>query len=790
MGNQSEAVNNNINKQRVHTLAVLWLFPLLIFVTNTSWNFFNSIRFKQAEKERLESAKAAEQLLSIKSYFPFILANSSSKFYTELEAGTMSFNDESQKDNFISLIKNREEKYFDKNLPRHELYVFKIKSNEKSAELFYSNNETVKDEKELSTTFESLINEVSEENIPYLKEKRIKNEFVWNYFKNSITKDIFGYIVFVDKKANQIGKHLAIKEFENSEIAKTNRFNAAFIPIINISEPIYASEELLKKPCFYEFIKQWTNLKVADKAAEIRNQSINSLGSGKSISSRELLEAEITLQNTIFNNHSVFFNVSPFEDYTTVLFSPITGEASMPLWLKVLNISLIFIMILVVFRGIKYNKWPQQSFQSRLQFTYVLAFCLPLLLLGISAQGYLFEYTRASTKYIQSRLKSSITFIDSQKTAFHEKYESVISKITEDQLAVKAFRELESTNREADSSLSLEAKNTLSRAVYIAQQHDNGQLPLISLSIIDEFGNMYSNLGNSFCPYSKGVNGEEHIDNTFRNDSSYNGNDLKNKNQQVFEKDISLFASVLRKRIKETKPEFAKWNHEIELNQTPSRILDIESEIGKIHNCSSKLNTYSRIYDFVYVDGVPRFVICIIWNEQDLDYLAINSGIRYYAMEEPEIDFSVYKIKDYGIAPWMVSKRYGEEHQKISRVAAEQAYFNKTSEKISNEKFSVTSVPSKAFSDTIIVGGIFRQNLNNEIFVIYYLIVVIIIVSIVVLLMCQHYSAKFFIAPVKSASENTKNEAYEVIPEKASKLMMSLIFTSLIPVISAIFIFN
>lgn len=716
MENQSEITNpNEAKSQRNSIFALLWLFPLLIFIINASWYLFSEIRLKENENQRKLTETENEDLVKLKSDFSFAIPLISSRFKTELKTATQSFPDPKQKKNLISLIKSRADKYFGNSFPKNKHYIFEINNSTQKIEILHSNDDNPPKQNELLSTIESKVK--SKEKPNEIRYAKIGTEGIYfadeqfyllNYFENRAAKNIFGYLLF---------------------------FNY--------------DTDVLKNSQLFDFEENFNNgLNSADK------------------------------------------------------------KVSMPFWLQALNCLIVILAIFAAMAMLKTSNHPLILKRRSIRITCALSLFVPVVILCLTFFGYIAELKKAHIFINQSQIKSCIETIKLQKAILLGNYIESLKNLSNDRLLANGFKELYTADK--TDHINLEAKNVLSRAIQLVNQNNSWKMPFLSLSIIDENMNLYSNLGNSFCPYYKGAN-ENSIskDSTFQNDPTYRANVLLAQNKAVIEKNADKFSYLLQCKRQEkelnqkpnnSNPEKVLKENEINLYSAQTGLCS--SSYLNAHNLMHKVkDAYNLVYDYIYIDGLPRFIICLSWREKDVNSCAIKTGINNLAINAPEIAFSAYKCDGFVLEPLVPNQRYGSDYHKLSCAAAKKAYLMRTAairnippakasenpeksylaaEKVyCSEYSSIISkgnnlveaiIPSDTFENTIIVGGIMQQQLDSEIFIKKYLLLGIIIISIIISSICLRCSI-------------TDKEA------GTTKLWLSMVISSALPSISASFVF-
>ena len=750
-------LNKNNPKQNNYSPIILWLFPLLLL--NIGWRFFVSIDRRWEEQERIEIANKETEALAANSDFSYCFAAMSSRFCEMLKSDAVLFSDPSQEGALISYIKTRADSIFKAPFPENSFFVFRMPSSQGEARIVYSNDQTLSDKKYLADTFEYLVKvnsndssytnvdrkqganiakQVFGENIEasiFAESQRSKASlayynnrsslFIWDYFKNEKTGDYFGFVIFIDNELDTktAGRLLAINELTEKQKTYSNKKYAAFIPLFPKTGELVASEELKKIPEFSSILEKWTP------------KNIMELVNWQKYGAPEKLE------NYVVNNYEAFFYTGPNQTHAVVLFVPSLEIIKMPLGLLIFDIIVLIILLVLLFRGLIFDKWPDYSLKARFFTTYFLAACLPLGLMIIASYGYISEYKHTDIFNNQSKLKLSINRFDNSKIQAQEEYKTAFLEIINNQLITSSFGKLDKIYDNSSAKTTPETMDVLSRMLNHLNRGEHN-LPIVSLAIIDENGGCLNNVGNELNP-------------TF----SILGKDSNNENKEVLQTDIklvqeqkniflSIFNSLTKrinqvpsKNINETKPEIAEIPYIPEI---------IDNNVRKIITKDFEQKNYSYIFDYVYINERPRYAICLYWDESSLDEKAFISAFRYYAVNEPFFIFSAYKANSNGIKIWPDNNdRHRNNFDSSVIDLVKQAYLKNTVISSRDNNKSLVAVPSKKYKDVIFVGGVFFHDLEMDIFTRFWVCVVVIFIAFIIFLACLHYSSIIFIRPIR-----------------------------------------
>ena len=754
--------NNKNPKQNNYSPIILWLFPL--FLLNIGWRFFVSIDRRWEEQERIEIANKETEALAAKSDFSYCFATISAKFCEVFKSDTELFGEASQEGALSTYIKSRSDNIFKSPFPKHNIVVFRASKEKARTRIIYSNDETLTNKSFLADTFEYLV-KVNSKDSTYTEEERKKGEeiskqlfgniihpsifaesqrsksslaylnnkscsFIWDYFKDENTSDTFGFFIFIDNTLdlNTAGRQLAIDELKDRQKDSNTPNYGAFIPLFPNSGEIVASEELKKLPDFSLIIEKWTPQTIKD----IYNWQKNGAPD----------------KTCRIANYQAFFYIAPNQTHSAVLFVPVIGTIKMPVGLLIFDSISITIILGLLFRGFIFGKWPIISLKVRFITTYFLAACLPLGLMIIASYGYISEYKHTDIFNNQSRLKLCISKFDNAKIQTQEEYKTTFLEIQNNQSIYNAFNRLEKSSENYSNKITPESMEVISKILNQLNKSEHN-LPIVSLSIIDEYGRSISNFGNELNPtYNLLQNNNAFLEN---NDNKLIDSSLSE--HQIIH--ISLLNS-LRKKINDISTSTNKLDiipfSTPEGNNLKETIIP-EIENNNINSIITKIydnKSYSFIYNYIYINGVPRFVICLYWDESSLDEKTFNSVFRYYTINEPYFIFTAYKANSNGIKIWPENKdRHRTDFENTSINLIKQAYFRNSSVSSRDKNKSIVAVPSKIYKDVIFAGGVFYHDLEMDIFKRFWICIIVIFIALVIFLSCLHYSSIIFIQPIR-----------------------------------------
>ena len=753
MSQQNEEKQQINPKQNNYFPIILWLFPLLLL--NIGWKFSNFIYQRWLEQERIEKANQEVESLSSNSDFTYYFASTARNFNNILKSNVELFVNPNQENILVTYIKNNSEHLFKSPFPNSEITVFKTDNNFNNTNILYTNNENANSlnnifesfvkidsnntEEQESTTDEaaksvftdkttySILAKSQRGKVSFVTFNSKPHYFIWDYFNHKDSGNSFGFFIFVEnnEQTKNASKLLAISQLkENQKNNKTQNFGA-FIPLFPNAGNLVTSEEITKEFNLYSALKKWIPKDVKD----LSNWQKNGLPT--------------TSEEIIIDNYQPFFHIAPNQTYASVLFVPLLETPKTPIWLIIVNSIVLLTIIFFLLRGLVFGIWPKTSLKGRFLTTYFLAACLPLGLLVIASYGYISEYKHTVIIENQSKLKLCIEQFDNSKIQVQDGYKKAFQEIQSNQNIIKAFHNLNNTYENFSDGISHEALDVLVKSLNIINK-ENRNLPIDSFAIISERGDYWINDGIELKTYYK----------TFDNKEFSSQNFDLNIKEKILNKNItgiySKLLNSLRQQIIEKAPDKKRWSDSENINTESYRneVFD-ENQYNKIITNSSDNNTNSIIFNFISIEGIPRFAICLNWNEEALDEKTYISCLRNFGIKEPNYIFAAYKTNSQGINSWPETlDRHSIEIKDSSLEVIKQAYFRNNIASKNNEQMSIIAVPSKKYKDVIFIGGVFYHTIEIDIFKRIWFCIAVILVALLIFLLCVHFSEINFINPI------------------------------------------
>ena len=765
---------NILPSQNRYLPIILWLFPL--FLLNIGWYSFSYIDYRWVKNEWNEQSQREAESLAATSDFSYSMGKMSGEFFNILKKEVESFGNNNSQKELLTNIASQANKVFRKPFPEHNLFVFKIPSKKNKAELIFSNVENLIGKRAIGVAFEyfvkihlldktysendkkigssmakkflgsnckpSVMAETQRSKVSYSIYNNKPHYFLWDYLKEEKTGDIYGFFLTIENNVDaEIGsKLIALRGLKEDYKDGIKRYGA-FIPLFPGYGGVIANEEFAKMPEYKQITREWTP------------KNINELYDWQFKDTSKLFE------NTRVGDYKAFFYILAGQSHATVLLKPILEKAEFPYWLYLLNIVSIIIIILLLMRGFILGIWPSFSLKIRFITTYFLAASMPLGLLVIATYGFISEYEHSARFNDLSKLRICINLFDTRKTQLQEEYKNAYLEIMNDPRFQESIKCFDEANKNKPSSFPKEAKDVLNCALEILNKNSRN-LPILGLTIVDERGNYFSNYGNEQCQVFRTLDENEYKSKEDLTQKETISKDINDKAVNVL---MYSFLKPMRDKILKAAPKTKKWDEEY----TPT--IEQETVFGGFKNAAgghgdlTKVlddhrsmamdrlvgdRVISHIYDNIFIDGIPRFVIYFTWDVAELDKESFESSLHYFALKEPNFVFFAFKSKSSGLEPLIDPGRHDHEFVVKSKSLANDANLRGDYVSQSDDKMSIIAVPSKKYKDTVIVGGVSPYYLQMEVFNRKIICASIIAIATIILLFCIYYSFKIFLSPI------------------------------------------
>ncbi len=781
MSNLKDKNKNKILPNQNRCLPIiLWLFPLLLL--NIGWYFFSYIDYSWIKSEWIEQSQREAESFAASSDSVYCMGKIAGNFFDELKKDVESFSKKNQNDELLNNIASHASEILKKPFPEHNLFVFRISADNNKTELIYHNVENLIGKRAIGFAFEyfaktnlpdkkyktenksgfsmaktflgsecdpSIIAKTQRGKVSYSIYNNKPHYFFWDYLKYEETGDIYGLFLLIENNVNaEIGsKLIALRELKNNSEGGKNNYGA-FIPLFPGYGGVIANEEFAKMPEYKRLTREWVPKNIDD------------------LYSWQFKDTSKLFEKTRVGNYQAFFHIMAGQSHAAVLLKPILDKAKLPFWLYLLNILLISIIILLLLRGFIQGVWPNISLKFRFITTYFLAACMPLGLLIIASYGYISAYQHSAYFDKLSKLRFCINQFDIRKIKKQEDYKTAYLDILNDSNFQESIKRFDKANSNNPKEFPIEAKDVLNCALGILRKGSR-DLPVLALSIIDERGNYFSNYSKDDFQIFNLLGGERFSTKEYLSPEEEKSRDINEKAISIL---MHSFLKPMREKILKVAPKTKKWDREYTptlYQETASggfknaaggrgdltKVLDEHRNIIFDRLVGDRI--ISHIFDNIFINGIPRFVLFFTWDLAELDKETFMSSLNYFAIKEPDLVFFAFETGPSGVKeePWIDSGRHGQDFVKNSLDLANQAYFSGDNVSRRYETMSVIAVPSKKYKDKIIVGCVSHNDLKMPVFERMFVCATIIAIATIIFLFCIYYSFKIFLKPISNLKQ-------------------------------------
>ncbi len=625
-------------------------------------------------------------------------------------------------------------RYFSRSFPVHDLWVFKTEKDVERAALFFtSDKQSPRRPMEIVAGY--LVSENLEKKIPDNEKRRnekllqkllgngctgeilgqdqigvttpviysqIPSFLVWDYFLTG-SGECFSYFLIVPRNQN-------LTQYAYSLAAKKSGLGAklpgGFVNIYRSDTGDYLFPKRLAE------IKDFRKWRSQQKFVE---DSLNDLYEEGAPWSKKIGDARL------------YSRLLPLEKHLVFVLLPDHGVSQKPLWLKIINYFYFAAIIMLILRGLILGIWPFNRISHRFALVFVLAISLPITLFITSATAYISERAKADENTLEQTLTTSLSDFDAGKELLEKDYLSAFSMFSEDKKIKAILREK-----------SLDGGEQIIQRILELSQSGEYALPLSGIALYDLEGNTYLKaMGN-----------------------------LSKRNFATMAGFYGLpFTINLRKAAKKDDPDMVLPAHRIDqrhliaIQSFRRKDQGMEEEIGRFRGRVIRTDIgrgyISYIYDFLHIDGVPRFALMITWLDKDIDRTIIQRASDNLALKSPELKFLALKQSPEGLYPISSADRSISSKQSSAyyRLAEAATGIKSGVIKSAQEGMSIVAYRSRHFNKTVLLAGI-EHSANREAHF-YRLIFFAFLGFLVILLLVISAVATYFrlLMPVKAIKE-------------------------------------
>ena len=724
-------MNSKSSFERYNIILIILLFVIPILALDTSCYFLLKLNYEFLLKEQEKKANNEVETLASESDFSKEFAMHFHNYFNLIKNAV---NDPkiSDKDYFTNYLEQNAGKIFKSPFPEYNLYVFKVSQGNQNPDLIYYNGNVKKGKSALCKAF-SILFSVNNKKIP-IKEAQnnkflktligdyssvdvIANEmiglpthtngyhncswFIWDYFYDE-QKNVYGSFLICDDIYDyaEKGRLLALQRLKARGFA-----TGAFIPFYKDFGKANYLSPLEKSDTF----KDWAN------ELTIKNEK----------DYFKWIKEPLPQAKTLGKYTAYCFLDRGASHIAVILVKSLKGFA-WPKWVIVINLLAFFILLLILYLGIVFGRWPQISLISRFTFSYLLASVVPFGLLCVTANGYILLSQNSSADQAASELMISLKKLDAAKLDVVKKYRATFSKAIVNPEFIQLIKDK-----------GIEDKSVGNKIVEIFEKPETGMpLPLLGVKIFDENGNGVFVPGNITGKYSSNINVDGIID-TFRQTII-----------NLLRKELGL--EVIR--TKEAENDLANRAY-LSITGNPFDY-DLNRLFGiPVYRKNGDYCSYF-IFDLIKIDGIKKYMLFLVWDDKAFDDGIIKDFLNSNSLNNNKQNFLAYRIKGQKV------EYIGEKTRHVSQkfigmapdLAIKYSYRNKTVS-FDDEEYTIAVMPSLNFSQTIFIGWIDKFDITKDIYDRRVLFIRIILFALVILLICSVRSSSIFLRPISALKE-------------------------------------
>lgn len=705
-------------------LPVLLCFLPLIAL-NLAFIILSGIDLHWKQQEQKELAQQEVEALSAGSDFSYQFARRAGNF---VEAFKALAEPELNSRQLADFLKNRSEKIFRQPFPEYDLFAFQIPEKGLNTEMIYAHSDTRPSKRAFGRAFEYLVSlsrgekvsgDVARQNETIVSSilgggggaevmartqrgrptfafyRFYSHWFMWDYFEIP-GRGTFGFFLFTpsDESRNFSGKLLALQDLREQKLGY-----GAFIPLFSGFGGSVFQAPLQKSALLRNWIKGRVSLAENDLKIWLKEGSppVSQLG-----------------------NYLAFSFLGKGQSHLAVFLMPVIKAREQPLWLFFINIFAGGVLVLLLLRGFILGVWPVINLRLRFTLTYLLAATLPVSMLLISAYGYVMQYRRAIHFQTVSQLQLCIRQFDARKAQILDEYKAAFTEVINDELVRRLLKE--------KGSKSIEARDRIAAIFKNRQQH----LPLLSFALMDDIGE-----GERFYEGSSPADADPTL--------------------EAFKAPI---VSVLRKKMREAAPRLKLRKFVTRASQNAATEAyksmtgnDLVEEMDKRRSFPITrqvgASTVTQMHDLIKIDGVDRFAVFVVWDDQALDAKIFKHSVDYFGLNNPDFAFVAYRITPQGLVyVYKPDRHVGDDFLEKSRSLSELASFRDSYAGSRTENMSLVAMPSRKYNQTIIAAGTYHFVLEQSVSHRLMILGLLLVLALIAVIWCSYLSARLFLDPI------------------------------------------
>ena len=723
--------------ERYYIILIILFFVIPILAFDTSFYFLSLLDNSRLQKEQEKMAYDEVETLASESDFSKEFAMHFRDYFNSIKTWVDDdANDKANISLFSECLEENAGKVFKTPFPNYNLYVFKLSEKKLESELIYfkgglksgkrvlckafevlysvNSNKITVDEAKNNKFIQSLIGQYSSVDVvanemhgltTHTKGIHDCSWFIWDYFSDKLGS-VYGCILLCDDITNyaEKGRLLALERLKARRFAM-----GAFIPVYKDFGKANYLPPLEKYDLFKEFAESLTIKEEKDYFKWIKEP----LPQGKQ-----------------FGKYSAYCFLDRGASHIAVILIRSVKDFTWPKWVIFVNLLSITLLVVILYCGIVFGKWPQISLSLRFTLSYILASVIPIGLLCVTAYGYLLQYKNTSIDKAASDLLISLKSIDTAKLELVKEYRATFSKALED----PEFIDLIKKNGFENEAVS-------KRIVDIFEGKNTGRaLPVLGVKVLDECGR---------GAFAKGNNPSNiNVDN-------------------IIKAFLPTMVTLLRKEIKNAYPGIKLEEYEVKETENDlanraymsvsgnSFDYDLNKHFGfPIYRKNGDFCSYF-MFDLIKIDGNIRYLLFVLWDDKALDNEVVKQKFRDNSLSNIKQNFLAYRVKGQNYE--YIGEKTRHRSEKFSNNAPGWAIDTSYSKKITTfedeENNIIAVMPSYNFSQTVFIGWIDKFEITEDVYYIRIAFIRLILFSLIILLICSIRSSAVFLKPVSALKE-------------------------------------
>ncbi len=670
-------------KDRLSNLLLVLLLFLPLLAVNRGWREVDAIvgRWRNQEQERLASQKLGE--ISANLDFSLHMAEQATRFSRGLTSLLQEY--PSRSPNSLP-VDDLAENVFSAPFPKHVLWVFLRQSGQSGVQTWFTNEKNAS-RRPMEMIMQSLIDENSHEKKGDVEARR----------SEKLLQKVFGH-----------GCLISLIAGEQRNIAT---------PVIYRQTPSFLLWDFAeigdgRSIGFFLVVSRNQDIEAASMAMAARKAGLGTemaggfLGVFKTAGPDQLFPPRIG-SSKIFKDwrrqlgladqkieewekegfpwahplgrYLLYCRILTLEKHVAFLLLPAADSGGLPIWLNLLNLTVVSFLVLLLLRGFLLGVWPFVSISSRFAVVVLLAATLPASLYITSATAYVFERFKADENHLEETLVTSLLDFDASKETLETDYLSLLAEIRGDRLIEEKL-----------TAGGIASSSEVFARVREMIHNRGGRLSVTGFALYEPSGD-------------------------YRIESS---GKIKVSGFDVLARFYGLPHTLnLRKTLTREEPEFVLPAHRVDEKnlaamqsfKRDSEGIDVELARyrGRVVRSDTGRGYMGCMNEFLTVGGKKRFVIMLAWLESDIDRLVIARSVEQLGLRAPEIKLAAFKRSDKGVEMVLRPDRaFSQTQLRACQRLADSAFSIKSGIlKATMSGMSVVAYASRHFDNTVLIGA-------------------------------------------------------------------------------------